>query len=354
MSIEKGFKHIQFSRLKDLVHIDVPDQLDEIIYTTNATNFRLAILNSFGKRDFNVDEKISTDEDTCLTYRGYIKFLETDLMTVFPIGETRSKNKYKKGVGYIAKQMLFRGDVSSIDCEPRQKSTLNITLIGLTHTQAFSRAIRESFSDHLRLSIHPSNNETKISISLLPTDTGLTTPWHSTIAIRLDGTITTGHRASFEENDAYELIYENSRPSYFREKSPLLSWGEDKGGILCEPLYPSGLIIRPALGPNKLAIEDVDAAKVRALSEVNSPVVLRGFSKTTNRDLFVEKTKEFGEPTAWKFGLVLEVKDQGTDSQGLNNVLSAEWMPFHYDGLFKTEKRTKPNGEEELISTPPR
>lgn len=166
--------------------------------------------------------------------------------------------------------------------------------------------------------------------------------------------MTTGHRATFEENESYELIYENSRPSYFREKSALFSWGAEKGGILCEPLYPSGLIIRPAAGPNKLAIQDIDAAKVRALSEVNSPIILRGFSNTTNRDLFVEKTREFGEPTEWKFGLILEVKDQGTESQGLNNVLSAEWMPFHYDGLFKTQKRTKPNGEEELVSTPPR
>lgn len=112
MSIEKGFTHIQFSRLKDLVHVDVPDTLDEMTYTTNATNFRLAILNAFGKRDFNVNEKIADDEDTCLTYRGYIKFLETDLRTVFPVGEMRSKNKYKKGVSCIAKEMLFRGDVS--------------------------------------------------------------------------------------------------------------------------------------------------------------------------------------------------------------------------------------------------
>lgn len=329
ISVEKEFNHIQFSRLKDLVNVNVPDELDEMTYTTNATNFRLAILNAFGKRDFNVNEKIADDEDTCLTYRGYIKFLETDLKTVFPVGEVRSKNKYKKGVSCIAKEMLFRGD-------------------------AFSSAIREKFSDHLRLSIHPSKNENKISISLLPTDTGFTTPWHSTLAIRLDGTVTTGHRETFAANDAYELVYENSRPTYFREKSPLLSWGEDKGGIICEPLYPSGLLVRPAAGPNKMAIQDVDAAKVRALAEVNSPVTLRGFSKTTDRELFVEKSKEFGQPTEWKFGLVLEVKDQGTDSKGLNNVLSAEWMPYHYDGLFKTVKKTNANGEEELVSTPPK
>lgn len=80
---------------------------------------------------------------------------------------------------------------------------------------------------------------------------------------------------------------------------------------------------------------------------------MRGFSKTTERDLFVAKSEELGKPLPWKFGLVLEVKDRGADTRGLNNVLSAEWMPFHYDGLFKTEKRTKDDGTEELVSTPP-
>lgn len=112
MSTAKEFNNIKFNRLKDLVHVDVPDEMDEITYVTNATNFRLALLNSFSKRDYDVDLKIADHEDTCLTYRGYLKFLETDLQTIYPITEERSRKKYKKGLGYIAKQMLFRGDVS--------------------------------------------------------------------------------------------------------------------------------------------------------------------------------------------------------------------------------------------------
>lgn len=166
--------------------------------------------------------------------------------------------------------------------------------------------------------------------------------------------MTTGHREQFAADENLELIYEQGRPSYFREKSPLLSWGEAKGGIVCEPIYPAGMIIRPAAGRNKMAIGDIDAAKVRALSEINSPVILRDFAKTTNRDLFVEKAHQFGKPTEWKFGLVLEVKDKGVDTAGLNNVLSAEWMPFHFDGLFKTVKKTNEKGEEELVPIPPR
>jgi len=112
IAVEKEFTHIQFSRLKDLVDIGMKPDMNEIDYVTNATNFRMAVLNSFGKRNFNADEKISGDEDTCLTYRGYIKFLEADLQTVYPVGDGRSKNGYKKGMAEIAKQMLYRGDVS--------------------------------------------------------------------------------------------------------------------------------------------------------------------------------------------------------------------------------------------------
>lgn len=328
MSTKKEFHHIEFSRLKDLVHIDVPDALDEITYVANATNFRLALLKLFSRPEYNPSLKISEDEDTCLTYRGYIKFLATDLQDVYPVGEGRSKSKYKKGVEYIAKQMLSRGD-------------------------AFARAVREKFRDRLRLSIHPSTGENKMSINLLPTDTIFTTPWHCSIAFRLDGTTMTGPRSEFDSNGDLELVYEGGRPSYYREKTDLLTWATEKGGIISEPIYPAGLIIRPAAGPKTLSIEDVDPAKVRAITEINSPVVLRGFRNTGNRERFVYKAGEMGTPLPWKFGLVLEVKDRGADTRGLNNVLSAEWMPFHYDGLFKTEKRTNTNGIEELVSLPP-
>lgn len=131
MSAAKEFNNIKFNRLKDLVHVDVPDEMDEITYVTNATNFRLALLNSFSKRDYDVDLKIADNEDTCLTYRGYLKFLETDLQTIYPITGERSRKKYKKGLGYIAKQMLFRGDVSKAYhtvLRPRHRADINLGL----------------------------------------------------------------------------------------------------------------------------------------------------------------------------------------------------------------------------------
>ncbi|KAK4618684.1 Isocyanide synthase xanB [Fulvia fulva] len=323
IATEQNLKHIHFSRLRDLAKINVPDKLDQITYTSNATNFRHALLSQYSDPEFDATVRIHEDENTCLTYRGYLKFLATDLQDVYPVGAERSKSQYKKGFEYIAKQMLFRGD-------------------------AFARAVRETFPDHVRLSIHQTQDtECKISISLLPTGTSFTTPWHCCIAFNLDGMTTTGHHATFDADDRYELIHKNGRPSFYLEKSFLLSWGQDRGGISCDPLYPAGLMLRPS-------IEDVDGAKVRALAQQNSPVILRDFAKTRDRELFVQASHRMGTPTGWKFGLVLEVKDQGNDTRGLNNVLSSEWMPFHYDGLFKTEKRALPDGSEQLVPTPPK
>ncbi|XXH02244.1 hypothetical protein Hte_008613 [Hypoxylon texense] len=317
----KDFRHIEFCRLKDIVHVDVPDELDEIRYVANATNFRHALLQQFSKPGYNVSLRISEDEDTCLTYRGYIKFLETDLQNVYPIGEGRSKSKYKKGVEYIAKQMLTRGDVSSLSfIRPARTGPVNHAAVLIVITQAFARAVRQRFPDRLRLSIHPSTGENKLSVNLLPTETSFTTPWHCSIAFRLDGTVITGHRSQFDANEDFELVYEKGRPSYFREKSSLFSWAGEKGGITCEPVYPTGLLIRPAAGRNCLSVRDVDAAKVRALSQLNSPIILRDFSRTRNRDLLVAKACEFGVPTPWKFDT------PGRNDRGVNvtNVLPVD------------------------------
>jgi len=113
MAIEKGFNHIEFSRLRDLATVpNLPEKLDEITYVANATNFRRALLNQFGNPDFNVEKEIREKEDTRLTYCGYTRFLENDLKYIYSEGSTRSSNGYKRDVKYIAKQMIMRGDVS--------------------------------------------------------------------------------------------------------------------------------------------------------------------------------------------------------------------------------------------------
>lgn len=116
MAADKGFTNIEFSRLQDLVHLEnvnlpAAAEMDDMVYVANATNFRRALLNDYGDRNFNASREISRNEDTCLTYRGYLKFLRTDLRHTYLIGQGRSRSKYKSGVECIAKMMLERGAV---------------------------------------------------------------------------------------------------------------------------------------------------------------------------------------------------------------------------------------------------
>lgn len=112
MAVENGFVHIEFSRLKDLIKFPLPERLGEITYVANATNFRRFLLNKYGKEDLDIDHEIATEPDTLMTYRGYRRFLESDLQYIFPTGKNRTGNGYKRDVKYLAKEMLIRGYVS--------------------------------------------------------------------------------------------------------------------------------------------------------------------------------------------------------------------------------------------------
>ncbi|QIX01996.1 hypothetical protein AMS68_007513 [Peltaster fructicola] len=195
MAIAKGFNNVDFSRIRDLVKFPGPEQLNEITYVANATNFRRSLLNEHGRDDINIEHEIATDEDTKMTYRGYRRFLESDLRHIFPTGEGLTSNGYKRNVKYLAQQMLIRG-------------------------YAFAAAVKQAFPHHLRLSIHQSTGRNKISISLLNTRTGFTTPWHCTVARMADGEWLSAPKGDFEADEKLELVYEGDQPSHFREKAP--------------------------------------------------------------------------------------------------------------------------------------
>ena len=117
MCVKKGFTDIDFSRLKDLVELPLPENMDEITYVANATNFRRLLINKYGRDDIDIDQEIETNSDTNMTYRGYRRFLESDLRQIFPLGAARTNKRYKKDVSYLAKQMLIRGYVSALSSQ---------------------------------------------------------------------------------------------------------------------------------------------------------------------------------------------------------------------------------------------
>ncbi|PNP83832.1 hypothetical protein FNYG_02520 [Fusarium nygamai] len=192
MAERKGFSHLSFSRLQDLVAVKgLPNDLNELTYVANATNFRRTLFNKYGRDgDLDIDHEIAVNPDTLGTYKGYCRFLKSDLQHIF--GPAKSSAKYRKDVKYLAKQMLIRG-------------------------YSFAGAVKARFPNHLRLSIHQSTGEHKISISLLNTKSGFTTPWHCSVVLMADGEWLSGLTVDFKADRLLELVEEDGRPSYFRE-----------------------------------------------------------------------------------------------------------------------------------------
>ncbi|KAI1046602.1 hypothetical protein LB505_010658 [Fusarium chuoi] len=193
LAVKKGFNQITFSRLKDLAGLKLPEKISEIAYVANATNFRRYLLNKYGKQDHDINYEIATNPDTLMTYCGYKRFLESDLQHIFPTGANRSHNGYRRDVKYLAKEMIIRGS-------------------------AFAGAIKAAFPNHLRLSIHHSTGEHKVSLSLLHTKTGYTTPWHCCVALMANGEWLSAPMSDFQDDPSFDVVYEDGRPSYFREK----------------------------------------------------------------------------------------------------------------------------------------
>ncbi|KAF2137129.1 uncharacterized protein K452DRAFT_322036 [Aplosporella prunicola CBS 121167] len=342
MAIKLDCTSIHFARLSMMpsLRTKLPSGLLE--YTDSASYEKVAplvrdqLIATFSERDYDVNKEIATDESIRATYMGYLKYLSRDLRKLGqPSGEasdssggsnysgssdsdvsTGSRKAFKRKVSKVAKQMLARG-------------------------KCYAASVYESFPNSVRLSIHASNSATKISITVLPNaHSKPITPWHSVMTCRLDGSLIPLSHQEAAENTSLELINKNDRPWCYREKSPLYNaWPDD---VFIDHIYPMGLLLT---FPKNTPFSSADMQNVRTLSEYNSPVILRNLAGTTDRENFMAKGREMGEIMKWKFGELLEVKDGGEDARGLNNVLSTEPMPFHYDGIFKMI-----NG----VSTPPK
>lgn len=108
--------------------------------------------------------------------------------------------------------------------------------------QAFAGAVKERFPNHLRLSIHQSTGQDKISLSLLNTKSGFTTPWHCSVALMADGEWLSATMGDFKADQLLELVEEDGRPSYFREvprHRPYLN-GNSKSPVVDKEERPVG------------------------------------------------------------------------------------------------------------------
>lgn len=339
---EKSLRNIETFRIIDILgtHDMEGKELTKEEYLIHAPCYRRELVAMFAPKDFDPREAVRSDKDICMTYKGYIKFLTKDMMHSKLHKETLStknpKKAYKKAIEELAYRMIYRG-------------------------KAFAAAIATRCKSYVRLSIHPSTGETKLSVPLIlpPPGSPLMTPWHASVVVGIDGSFRLAH--ADEVKDTHDLVLRDGRPYYWRERSDLYNFGDLK--LEFEHLYPCGLIIRPDPETSKaVSFRDVDFKKIRRLAELQSPVVLRGFGETTNRDLFINRAYELGEVLPWTFGILQEVKDSGRKDKMANNVSSNEAMPMHFDGMFKFVPVKDENGnvmkdeegKEIKVQKPPR
>lgn len=335
MAVEKELHHVKFIRLFELLdHPWIPYTTSEAAksyYLDHAQCLRRELMFRFEDPSFDATKAIKTDNDTCLTYRGYIKFLTKDLAHQDE-AQFASKKAREKHIAQTARAMIVRGKM-------------------------FAAAIRSNRGNYVRLSIHESAGEKKLSISLIAQARGALgfTPWHASVAVGVDGTFRTVHAEDVRES--HDLIYKNGQPYFFRERSNLFDWTADGVRVKFEHVYPCGLIIRPSDIDDSRAppsISELPMQKVRKLATTLSPVVLRGFRETLQEDLYINAAEKMGKILPWSFGIIQKVRDTGRSDKMGNNVTSNEAMPMHYDGMFKFEDVTDPlTGEISKVQRPP-
>ena len=104
--VTKELNHVNTLRIVDLLDSSNSEVLTKEKYLKNASSYR--------DEDFDSREAVRSDKDTCMTYRGYIKFLTKDLRQGRFAKENPSKRQYKDAIEALALKMIARGKVSSI------------------------------------------------------------------------------------------------------------------------------------------------------------------------------------------------------------------------------------------------
>ena len=214
--------------------------------------------------------------------------------------------------------------------------------------QAYAKLIAATTQSYIRLSIHESNNLGKVTLDLFPpaTNPDFITPWHGTVAVLADASVRIVDASKVDRTKFEVVNNDEGRPWLLREKSELFDWFGME--LDFEPLYPCGMLVKPRAEYGPYKFEDVNMKRVRQLALSSAPLLLRGFTMEIEKEVFRSKARELGEIQMWPFGDIVEVKEN--PGFNMNNVLTNESMPFHYDGVFKTEKNEETG---EVISVPP-
>jgi pyoverdine/dityrosine biosynthesis protein Dit1 len=79
MAAREGSTSLKLLRVMDLLGLTAGETTTKDMYLSMTDVSRKALLEQYGRSEAEVREMLQTDEDILLTYRGFIRFLETDL-----------------------------------------------------------------------------------------------------------------------------------------------------------------------------------------------------------------------------------------------------------------------------------
>ncbi|KAF1844291.1 uncharacterized protein K460DRAFT_245726, partial [Cucurbitaria berberidis CBS 394.84] len=189
---ENDFNTLRFVRPMTMLGLSSFEENIRENYIATAELCREEIMRCFGPSEKTIDTAIRKDKDTGLTYCGMVKFLESELETHLSLTGLNKAAK-RKAIKAAARKMMQR-------------------------SEAFTLAIRTARPGDVRLSIHPSSGAAKLSFPLVPSPEGFfqRSPWHSCVAIGLDGEARCVH--SIDVKKTHDLVYKNRRAWYYQEK----------------------------------------------------------------------------------------------------------------------------------------
>lgn len=148
----------------------------------SLNTMRGKLVEQFGITNEELERRILMDADVNMLYKGMIRFMNLDLA----IRDYSSNTQLQKAAKKMARDMMFMNE-------------------------AYSKLVQNEFSDHIRLSMHPSvNNGTKYSFQLIKGENIWTSAWHCALLLNSRGQFETIHRKDAEAA-GYNLIYNNSQ-----------------------------------------------------------------------------------------------------------------------------------------------
>lgn len=250
-----GLKHLRFTDLFELMGSEnSPTTAEE--YASRIGELKERLFASFLPPGYNFDEDIRKDNNALLTYRGYMRFLESDLATFFR-EKGMGKSASKKHSSKVARGMIERG-------------------------KAFSALVASKSPLHVRLSIHASDNTGKLSVALLPHkrySTFPVTPWHNTPYLDVTNVSLSLGRKPTDSDVAYKLCKDELGLKFLCADVPMYSViGTNEAvapdqQVKLEPLYPFGLKVQV---PKDTPITRFSLNNVTELVKLHSPIIFEG------------------------------------------------------------------------------